>query len=153
MTNKVLFSQQGKRYQSDVLVVGSGIAALTYVLELLKIKPNCNITLITKKELEVCNSSYAQGGIAAATGETNSIESHVADTIAAGDSLANLEVVKEFLSHGSQSVKFLTDYDVSFDRDNANYDLTKEGGHSERRVYHVGDRTGEAIINALICKI
>jgi L-aspartate oxidase len=153
MKKKVLFSQQGERYQSDVLVVGSGIAALTYVLELLKIKPNCNITLITKKELEACNSSYAQGGIAAALDEKKSIETHVQDTIAAGDGLAKLKVVEEFLSHGSQSIKFLTDCNISFDRDNAHYDLTKEGGHSERRVYHVGDRTGEVIINTLIQKI
>ncbi len=148
MTEKVLFSQQGKRYQSDVLVIGSGVSALTYVLELLQIKPQCKITLITKKELQACNSNYAQGGIAAANAEIKSIDAHVADTLAAGDGLANAEVVKEILLRGSQSIKFLTDHNVDFDRD-----LTKEGGHSERCVYHVGDRTGEAIIEALIQKI
>jgi len=148
MAKKVLFSQQGKRYQSDVLVIGSGVSALTYVLELLQIKPQCKITLITKKELQACNSNYAQGGIAAASAEIKSIDAHVADTLAAGDGLANAEVVKEILLRGSQSIKFLTDCKVAFDRD-----LTKEGGHSERCVYHVGDRTGEAIIEALIQKV
>lgn len=148
MQDKVLFSQQGERYQSDVLVLGSGIAALTYVLELLKLKPGCKITLITKKELMSCNSFYAQGGIAAAFGTKNSIEDHIKDTLMAGDGLANAKVVKEILSQGLQSIKFLTDHNVSFDQR-----LTKEGGHSERRVYHIGDRTGEAIIYALIQKI
>jgi len=148
MKNKILFSQQGKRYQSDALVIGSGIAALTYVLELLKLKSDCKVNLITKKELVSCNSFYAQGGIAAAPDTKNSIENHIKDTLAAGDGLANVEMVKEILSKGSQSIKFLTDHNVSFDQ----Y-LTTEGGHSERRVYHVGDRTGEAIIDALIQKV
>ncbi|MGD9152785.1 MAG: L-aspartate oxidase [Gammaproteobacteria bacterium] len=152
MANNI-FSQQGQSYQSGVLVIGSGIAALTYVLELLRIKPDCQITLITKKELAACNSSYAQGGIAAALNEEKSFESHIADTLAAGDGLSDPEMVRHILSYGPEAIKLLTKYNVVFDRNNSNYDLTKEGGHSVRRIYRVGDHTGEAIIDALIKQV
>lgn len=152
MANNI-FSQKGQSYQSDVLVIGSGISALIYVLELLRIKPNCQIALITKKELAACNSNYAQGGIAAALEEKQSLESHIADTLAASDGLSDPEVVKQVLSYGPEAIKLLTKYNVAFDRNNSNYDLTKEGGHSVRRIYRVGDHTGEAIIDALIHQV
>lgn len=153
MKEHILFSQQGQTYQSDVLVIGSGIAALIYVLELLHIRPNCQINLITKKELNACNSSYAQGGIAAALDEKKSIEDHIADTLAAGDGLSNPQAVEQIISYGSAAIKLLTKYNVAFDRSDSNYDLTTEGGHGERRVYHVGDHTGASIIDALIQQI
>lgn len=154
MVAKVLFSQRGQRQNFDVLVIGSGIAGLTYILELLKLKPDSKIALITKKDLATCNSNYAQGGIAAAdAANKNSLQQHIADTLAAGDGLANLDVVKKILAFGAQSIATLTNYDVAFDRKHQRYDLGQEGGHSERRIYHVGDHTGETIIQALIQKI
>ena len=95
---KKSISQKGKRYQFDVLVIGSGIAGLNYILDLLKLKPNCKIALITKKTLPDSNSFYAQGGIAAANSPKDSIQQHVEDTLKAGDNLCNKKAVENSLN-------------------------------------------------------
>lgn len=144
-------SQLGKRLQFDVIVIGSGIAGISYCLELSKLRPNTQIALITKKELVESNSYYAQGGIAAAQESPNSIAKHVADTLAAGDELCNTTSVQAILQEAPSSIEYLLEQGVAFDRDaNNEFSCAREGGHSERRVYHQGDRTGAAIINALI---
>src|SRR5579872_5592045 len=133
-------SQKGKRYNFDVIVIGSGVAGLSYILELSKSKPKTRIALITKKTLQESNSYYAQGGIAAAKQDAASIAGHVADTHAAGDEFCNSAAVEAILQQAPNSIQYLLDQGVNFDRNkNKQFDRGQEGGHSERRIYHSGD--------------
>lgn len=143
-------SQRGQRYEFDALVIGSGIAGLCYLLELVKLRPQTRIALLTKGKLQHSNSYFAQGGIAAST----VITQHTADTLAAGDGLCNQEVVSAILEHGAESIEYLINHGVLFDRDHENnLARGREAGHSEERIYHVGDKTGAAIADALITEI
>jgi len=146
-------SQQGRRYQFDVIVIGSGLAGLHYILELLKIAPHTKIALITKHHLEDSNSSYAQGGIAAISLFEDSVESHIHDTLKAGDGLSDIDAVKEIVTLGPSVIQQLIEFGVNFDRNQSGYDLAQEGGHSHRRIYHAGDITGKAITEALIKQV
>jgi L-aspartate oxidase len=137
--------QRGKRIEFDVLIIGSGIAGLTLALDLVEKKQGIKIALMTKKTLDECNSHYAQGGMAAATEIYDSIEKHIQDTLIAGGGLCDAQVVTEILSRGSLAIERLTRYGAAFDDT-----LAQEGGHSERRIHHVGDASGKAIIDALI---
>ena len=85
MTTAATISQQGNCYEFDVLVLGSGLAGLFYCLELIKYNKHCRIALVSKVELQECNSHYAQGGIAAVMTSTDSIQNHIADTMRSGD--------------------------------------------------------------------
>lgn len=153
MTNKTI-SQRGERYQFDVLVIGSGVAGLSYILELLKIFPDVKIALLSKKNLSESNTFYAQGGVAASTGKEESLTQHISDTLKAGDEECNQQAVSEILEAGAESIHYLLDNGVVFDRDeNQNLSCCREGGHSERRIYHSGDQTGAAIASALIQKV
>lgn len=149
-----IISQQGTRFDFDVLVFGSGIAGLSYILELSAAQPTKKIALITKSTLKESNSYYAQGGIAAAYHPEDSVAAHVADTLAAGDALCNLDAVEAIIAQGAESIDYLRAQGVSFDQD-ADQQLMcgQEGGHSTRRIYHCGDRTGAEIVNALIKKL
>jgi L-aspartate oxidase len=147
MTTQI--SQRGIQKQFDVIVIGSGIAGLTYILRLLKINPQIKIALLTKKLLADSNSFYAQGGIATASSE-QSIALHIADTLAAGDGLCYQDAVEIILNQGHNGIAELIKHGVQFDQDKDDYHLIQEGGHSERRIYHTGDHTGASIINALI---
>lgn len=146
-------SQQGKRYHFDVIVIGSGIAGLCYLLELLKLKPTAKIALLSKDKLGESNTHYAQGGIAAAA-SSERVSSHISDTVAAGDGFCNEQIVSAMLSEGLDSIQYLLDQGVKFDRE-ADNQLARgrEAGHAERRIYHVGDQTGAAIIEALVAKL
>ncbi len=145
-------SQQGQRYQFDVMVIGSGVAGLSYILELVTLHPNIRIALLAKGELHQSNSFYAQGGIAAAVPED--VKQHIADTLAAGDGLCNLSAVTAILEQGSVSIDYLNQHGVIFDRDENNTLLRGiEAGHAVRRIYRVGDQTGAAIINALLLQV
>jgi L-aspartate oxidase len=148
MSNSI--SQQGQRYQFDVIVIGGGVAGLSYVLELLKIRPTTRIALLAKKDLAESNSYYAQGGIAAALPEPDSIAQHIKDTLAAGDGLCNLAAVNSILQQAPGSIDYLLAQGVELDRD-ASGELSRgqEGGHGERRIYHRGDKTGSAMISVL----
>jgi L-aspartate oxidase len=146
-------SQQGQRFQFDVVVIGSGIAALCYVLDLLKLRPQTRIAILTKEKLGYSNSSYAQGGVAAAI-LTDDINAHIKDTLLAGDGLCNVSVVKNIVELGSESIEYLLKQGVPFDRDDENNLICgKEAGHSARRIYHVGDKTGAVIITNLVSQL
>lgn len=147
-----IVSQQGRLFRSDVLVIGSGIAGLSYILELIAQNPNIRIALLCKQALNESNSSYAQGGIAAAGWAQNSIDQHVVDTLAAGDGLATREVVEKIIAEGSETIRFLTKQGVIFDQAQG-FALGQEGGHSQRRIYSHGDRTGATIMSALIAAV
>lgn len=143
-------SQRGERFQFDVIVIGSGIAGLCYLLEVIKLRPNAKIVLLTKGKLEESNTHYAQGGIAAANSPED-VKQHIADTLAAGDGLCDEKKVSVILEQGPDSIDYLLNQGVEFYRDKANKLICgKEAGHTKRRIYHVGDETGAAISKTLI---
>lgn len=153
MSNQAV-SQKGKRYFFDVLVIGSGLAGLSYVLKLSELHPQCRIALLSKDQLLESNSRYAQGGIASVTLEDDSFEHHVQDTLKAGAGLCNEAVVRAIVTRAPEAIAFLETHGVSFDRNvQTVYSLAKEGGHSHRRIYHAGDETGHHVMETLIARV
>lgn len=147
-------SQCGQRYQFDIVVVGSGIAAFSYVLELSQLHPSISIALLTKTHLTQSNTYYAQGGIAAALADEDTVQMHVEDTLRTGDGLCNRDAVDAILEQGKASITFLQDQGVMFDCDqDGELNRGQEAGHGQRRIYHCGDKTGAAMIDALIPQI
>lgn len=145
-----ILSQQGHAVHFDVLVIGTGLAGLHYCLQLLDIQPRIKIALISKDEPMECNSRYAQGGIAAAFSSEDSVESHVADTLLAGDGLCFEPAVEFIVRQGPEIIKQLEHYTVQFKRDNhGSFNLAKEGGHSHRRIFNCGDQTGLTVTQTL----
>ncbi|MCC2682180.1 MAG: L-aspartate oxidase [Nitrosospira multiformis] len=134
----------------DTLIIGSGLAGLTLALNLAQ---NRKVGLITKRALLDGASGWAQGGIAATLSEEDSAEAHFHDTLVAGAGLCNEEVTRYVVKNGPQAVQWLIDQGVPFTRDGGNgtgYHLTREGGHSVRRVIHAADATGKAVQLTLI---
>jgi len=127
---------------ADFLVIGSGAAGLNFALNAAK---HGSVLLITKEKLSDSATEKAQGGIAAATAPGDSIEKHIQDTLKAGHHKNKLSTVRHIISKGPQTIKYLQNLGVKFDKT-----LRREGGHSKRRIHHVGDHTGEAIEKALI---
>lgn len=116
--------------------------------------PEEDILLITKEKLSECNTLYAQGGIACVRGKNDSFEKHIQDTLIAGDGLCDEEVVRLIVSKAPERIDQLIEMGVEFSRNNeGEYDLGKEGGHSERRVLHINDLTGQNIELKLIEKV
>ncbi|MFN0276030.1 MAG: L-aspartate oxidase [Chitinophagales bacterium] len=139
-------------HKTDFLVIGSGIAGLTFALKTAKKFPNKTITIITKAEEDETNTKYAQGGIAAVWDfETDSYDKHIQDTLIAGDGLCKKEIVEIVVKEGPDRVKEIIYWGADFDKtkDGA-YHLGKEGGHSENRVLHFKDVTGKEIEKTLI---
>ncbi len=129
----------------DVLIIGSGAAGLTLALSL---PASLRIALISKSELTEGNTLYAQGGVAAVLDETDTIASHIQDTLIAGGGLCDADAVRHIVEHGRAAIDWLIDAGVPFTReaqDQSHYHLTREGGHSHRRVIHSADATGQAI--------
>ncbi|MFI4962652.1 MAG: L-aspartate oxidase [Legionellales bacterium] len=147
---KNTLSQQGRIFEFDVLVLGTGLGGLHYCLQLLTLQPNIKIALISKAEAAECNSRYAQGGIAAACSLEDSPESHIADTLRAGDGLCYVPAVECLVRQGPGIIKQLNAYSVPFKRDNkGSFHLAQEGGHSHRRIFNCGDQTGLSITETL----
>ena len=133
----------------DVIVVGSGIAGLSFALKVSE--AGYRVAIITKKNSAESNTNYAQGGIAAVTSQTDDVEMHVADTLDAGDGLCDESAVREILKDGSASIDELIKRGVDFSQlGDGRVSLGKEGGHSKRRILHVRDMTGKAIEQALV---
>ncbi|MGB1127550.1 MAG: L-aspartate oxidase [Opitutales bacterium] len=136
----------------DVIVVGSGIAGLSFALKVAE--AGRRVAIITKKNSAESNTNYAQGGIAAVTSQTDDVEMHVADTLDAGDGLCDEEAVREILRDGPSSIDELVRRGVDFSQlDDGRVSLGREGGHSKRRILHVKDVTGKAIEQALLHSI
>ena len=133
----------------DVGIVGSGVSGLYAALNLSK---NLKILMLSKKELTLCNSALAQGGVAAVMNKSDDdYELHIKDTLIAGGYKNNLENLKILVEQGPTDVKNLIKYGVDFDRKaDGSIDLTLEGGHSRHRIAHHKDSTGFAIVTALI---
>ncbi len=138
-----------KKY--DYLVIGSGLGGLSYAL---KVAEHGSVCLITKSRLEETNTRYAQGGIAAVIYEPDSYRKHVEDTLIAGDHLCNEEVVKMVVKEAPAQIQELIQWGTNFDKSSSGkYDLAREGGHSEHRILHHKDNTGEEIQRALSRKV
>ncbi len=138
-------------YNCDFLIIGSGIAGLSYAL---KVADYGKVILISKASLDVTNTTYAQGGIAAVTYDPDTFEKHVQDTLICGDGLCNEEIVRMVVAEAPAQISQLIRWDVRFDRKpNGQYDLAREGGHSEHRILHHKDNTGYEIQRALSQKV
>ncbi len=138
---------------TDVVIVGTGIAGLTMALEL---APHCRVTVLSKRARDAGNTHWAQGGIAAAWAGEDSWQDHVQDTLVAGAGLCRREVVEAIVRDGRQRIQDLIDRGVAFDRKDdqpEEYDLHIEGGHSTRRVLHAKDATGAEIVRALLAAV
>jgi L-aspartate oxidase len=134
----------------DVLIIGSGLAGQSAALRLAK---TLKVALISKRALEDSASSWAQGGIAAVLDSQDSIDAHIRDTITAGAFLNNIEATRFVIENGRRAIDWLIEQGVPFTRDEAGYHLTREGGHSARRVIHVADATGFAVQDTLTRKV
>ncbi|WP_171405347.1 L-aspartate oxidase [Acinetobacter radioresistens] len=135
-------------HQFDVIIVGSGGAGLSLALSL---PHHYNIAVLAKAPLTEASTYYAQGGVAAVLDETDSIQQHIDDTMIAGAQLCELDAVKHTVEGGKPSVDFLLKHGVQFTLDDAEQlHLTREGGHSQRRIIHAADATGKAISTTLV---
>lgn len=135
-------------YQVDFLVIGSGIAGLSFAL---KAANHGKVLIITKANEDESNTKYAQGGVAVVVDKSDSFEKHIADTLTAGDGLCDVNIVENVVREGPMRIQEIIDYGTHFDRTaKGGYDLAKEGGHSEHRVLHYKDITGFEIERALL---
>lgn len=135
----------------DFLIIGSGIAGLSFAL---KVADYGKVCLLTKANLDDTNTRYAQGGIAAVTYQPDNFEKHIQDTLICGDGVCDEEVVRMVIEEAPKQIKELIKWGVCFDRKpDGGYDLNREGGHSEHRILHHKDNTGEEIERALCAKV
>ncbi|TXT59937.1 MAG: L-aspartate oxidase [Promethearchaeota archaeon] len=140
-------------YKTDFFIIGGGVSGLTLAIKLAEKLRDKEILIITKEGLTECNTFYAQGGIACVWDEEDSFEKHIQDTIKAGDGLCDGEVVRRVIQEAPDRIDDLIEWGIEFTRDDTGkYDLGKEGGHSERRVLHVDDLTGQEVEKILIKK-
>lgn len=138
--------------QSDFLVIGTGIAGLTYALKVAQHFPEKKVLVMTKSAADETNTKYAQGGVAVVNDlEKDSFEKHIEDTLIAGDGLCNEEVVEIVVKEGPDRVRELIEWGARFDKEkDGDYKLGKEGGHSEFRIIHHKDITGWEMERALL---
>src|SRR5580704_10956031 len=138
--------------QTDFLVIGSGIAGLSYALKVAQRFPDKQVLVITKTRVDETNTKYAQGGIAGVTDfEHDSFDKHIQDTLIAGDGLCNPLTVEIVVTEGPERIKEIIDWGTRFDKDaEGDFKLGREGGHSEFRILHHKDVTGKEIERALL---
>jgi len=141
--------------QTDVLIIGSGIAGLSFAIKMAKRFPNQSITVITKADDSESNTKYAQGGIAVVRDKvTDSFEKHIEDTLRAGDNLCDREVVELVVKEGPERLEEIIQWGVEFDQDaSGKLDLGKEGGHTAKRIIHYKDVTGLQIEKGLLRQV
>ena len=134
----------------DVVIIGSGLAGLTAALQL---APTHRVAVITKNALGDGSSAWAQGGIAAVMGEDDTFKSHIDDTLVAGAGLCDLDATTFTVEHAPESIAWLQSLGVVFSQENGHLHLTREGGHSKRRIVHVTDATGAAVQQVLVQRV
>ena len=134
----------------DIAIIGGGAAGLTAALSM---PSGYRVAVFSKRELVACASSWAQGGIAAAVAREDSVDTHVEDTLRAGDGLCTEEAVRTIVGDAPKSVEWLEEQGVKFNRSEEGLSLGREGGHAARRIAHVDDSTGYAIVSALSGKV
>ncbi len=141
--------------QFDFLIIGSGIAGLSYAAKLARhfenTQEHVSIAVITKVQADETNTKYAQGGIAVVWDKSDSFEKHIHDTMDAGDGINKPNIVEIVVKEAPERIQELIDYGTRFDKEpEGNYDLAKEGGHSDHRILHFKDITGAEIERALL---
>ncbi|MEY4882506.1 MAG: putative L-aspartate oxidase [Pseudomonadota bacterium] len=134
-------------FEFDVLIVGSGLAGLSAALHL---APTHRVAILTKRAMSDGSSGWAQGGIAAVLAEDDNFESHVDDTLVAGAGLSDLGATRFVVENAPQTIAWLRELGVPFSEEDGHLHLTREGGHSARRIVHVTDATGAAVQKTLI---
>jgi L-aspartate oxidase len=144
-----------QQHNCDVLIIGSGAAGLSLALHLAQ---NADVLILSKSVINEGSTYYAQGGIAAVFDENDSIMSHVNDTLVAGAGLCDPSIVQYTTENAKKALEWLINQGVSFDRElddngEARYHLTKEGGHSHRRILHAADATGQAVQTTLVQQV
>ena len=135
------------KVHSDFLVIGSGIAGLSFALRAAK---HGKVALVTKREITESATNYAQGGIASVFSQEDTFQAHVEDTLVAGAGICHEDVVRMVVEEGPRVINSLIDWGVQFTTSGDSYDLTREGGHSQRRILHADDVTGREIERALV---
>lgn len=137
---------------TDFLVIGSGVAGLTFAIKISKHFPDKKIVIITKTKADETNTKYAQGGVASVWDEEHdSFDKHIDDTLIAGDGLCNKEAVEIVVTEGPERIKEIIAYGAQFDKDEkGEYALGREGGHSQNRILHHQDVTGREIERTLL---
>lgn len=135
------------KVESDFLVIGSGIAGLSFALQAAK---HGKVALITKREITESATNYAQGGIATVFSQDDTFAAHIEDTLVAGAGICHEDVVRMVVEEGPAVIRSLIDWGVKFTTSGDSYDLTREGGHSQRRILHADDVTGREIERALV---
>ncbi len=136
-------------FKSDYLVIGSGISGLSFAL---KAARDGKVAMVAKKDIAESNTLYAQGGIASVWSDEDSFEKHISDTLAAGDGLCDKEIVGMTVKQGPERIRDLIEWGVDFtprEKDLGDFDLTREGGHSKRRILHTDDITGREVQDTL----
>ena len=139
--------------KADFLVIGSGIAGLSFAIKAAQVG---SVVIVTKKEKSESNTNYAQGGIAAVTDKTDSFEEHIGDTLESGAGLCRRDVVEFVVREAPARIQELIEWGVNFTKAEEPphlYDLGQEGGHHRRRVLHAKDLTGQEIERALHEKV
>jgi L-aspartate oxidase len=135
------------KVDSDFLVIGSGIAGLSFALQAAR---HGKVAMVTKREVTESATNYAQGGIASVFSQEDTFDAHVDDTLVAGAGICHEDVVRMVVEEGPQVIRNLIDWGVKFTTSGDSYDLTREGGHSQRRILHADDVTGREIERALV---
>ncbi|MEY4642837.1 MAG: hypothetical protein RLZZ227_2831, partial [Pseudomonadota bacterium] len=144
--------------QTDVLIIGGGAAGLTLAL---RIADRAHVTILSKSSLKLGSTYWAQGGIAAVLDSHDSLQSHVDDTLVAGAGLCHRDIVEYTVGRARESIEWLVQQGLAFSRDDSpdarsvagQYHLSKEGGHSHRRVIHAADATGKAVFETLATRV
>src|SRR5690606_35608157 len=137
--------------QVDFLVIGSGIAGLSFALKAAQLG---KVLIVTKSNEDESNTKYAQGGVAAVVDKSDSFDKHIADTQIAGDGLCHVDIVENVVTEAPDRIRELIEYGTNFDKvDEEHYDLAREGGHSNHRILHYKDITGYEIERALLEKV
>lgn len=141
-------------YKYDFLIIGSGIAGMSYALKVAKAKKG-KVCIICKTSLDEANTKFAQGGVASVTNlEVDNFDKHIEDTMIAGDWISDRKAVEQVVKNGPSQIKELVSWGVNFDRkEDGSFDLHREGGHSEFRILHHADDTGAEIQRALMAAV
>jgi L-aspartate oxidase len=140
--------------QTDFLVIGSGIAGLTYAIKTANACPDKQVLVLTKTVSDETNTKYAQGGVAGVWDANDTYGKHIEDTLIAGDGLCNLKTVEIVVKEGPERIKEIIGWGADFDKEaGGEYSLGKEGGHSENRILHHKDVTGKEMERALLSAI